>query len=277
MQKEDFLKKLEVELKISKNSNYTIRNYLDCNSKLFLFAKKTPSEMNEDDVKTYIAENLSNKASNSIMLFLSAIRYAYSNILKNDITLGIKRPKREKKLPTVLTKDEIKKILDSFETRKSKLIISLMYACGMRVSEVLNLKINDLNFDEKSGNIRQAKGKKDRVFNIPNFLFSDLKKQVKKQMEKNQEFLFSGPKGQLSARNIQKIVALASRKAGIQKDVHPHTLRHSFATHLLENNVDIRKIQELLGHSDLSTTQIYTHISREELKKIKSPLDELMG
>ncbi len=277
MEKEDFLKKIEIELKISKNSEYTVRNYISENLRLLNFAKKQPNEITEDDVKMYIAENLSDRASMSIILFLSAIRYAYSNILKKDITLGIKRPKREKRLPTVLTKDEVKKMLDSVDTKKSKLMISLIYACGMRVSEIINLKVQDLNFEERIGNILQAKGKKDRVFNLPNFLFNNLRKQVKRQKERNQEFLFSGPKGKLSPRNIQKIVSNVAKKAGIKKDVHCHTLRHSFATHLLENNVDIRKIQELLGHSDLSTTQIYTHVSREELKKIKSPLDELMG
>lgn len=277
MQKEEFLKKLEVELKISKNSDYTIRNYLNSNRRLFDFSKKGPGEITEDDVKMYVAENLSNSASTSIILFLSAIKYAYSNILKRDITLGIRRPKREKRLPTVLTKDEIKKMLSNIETRKSKLMVSLLYACGMRVSEILNLKIDDLNFDERAGNIRQGKGKKDRIFNIPSFLFNDLKKQAKRQKESGQEFLFTGPKGPLTPRNIQKIVSKIAKKAGIKKAVHCHTLRHSFATHLLENNVDIRKIQELLGHSDLSTTQIYTHISREELKKIKSPLDTLMA
>jgi integrase/recombinase XerD len=276
MERGEFLKKLEVELKISKNSEYTLRNYLSENIKLLNFTKKQPSQITEDDVKMYIAENLSKSASMSIILFLSAIRYAYSNLLKHDITLGIKRPKREKKLPTVLTKDEVKKMLESVDTRKSKLMISLLYACGMRVSEITNLKNNDLNFEEKIGNILQAKGKKDRVFNIPQFLFNNLKKQVKRQAEKNQEYLFSGPNGKLSSRNIQKIVSNVAKKAGIKKNVHPHTLRHSFATHLLENNIDIRKIQELLGHSDLSTTQIYTHVSREELKKIRSPLDVLM-
>ena len=276
MEKGEFLKKLEIELKISKNSNYTLRNYLSNASKLIEFAKKNPDEISQDDVKFFLSENLSSKSASSIIVFLSAVKYSYSNILGKDITAGIKRPKKEKKLPTVLTKDEIKKLIESMNSKKSKLMVSLMYACGMRVSELVNLKNPDFNFDEKTGFIRQAKGKKDRIFNIPKFLAEDLKEQVKNQEGRKQDFVFTGPKGKLTPRNLQKIVSKAAAKAGIKKDVHPHTLRHSFATHLLENSVDIRKIQELLGHADLSTTQIYTHISQQELKKIKSPLDSLM-
>jgi integrase/recombinase XerD len=196
--------------------------------------------------------------------------------LKKDITLSIKRPKREKHLPSVLTKEEVIKLIDSLYNKKSKLMISLVYACGMRVSELVNLKVDDLDFNEKIGHIIQGKGKKDRIFNIPLFLIEKLQEQANKQKKLNKEFLFSGSKGKLSTRNLQKIVQKARLKSGITKEIHPHTLRHSFATHLLENNVDIRKIQELLGHADLSTTQIYTHISTEELKKIKSPLDNMM-
>ena len=151
-----------------------------------------------------------------------------------------------------------------------------MYACGFRVSELLNLKIDDLDFNEKIGYVRQSKGKKDRVFNIPIFLSKKLEKYIKNQRNLKKEYLFEGPKGRLSSRNLQKIISSSSKRIGLKKQVHCHTLRHSFATHLLENNVDIRKIQELLGHADLSTTQIYTHISTEELKKIKSPFDDLM-
>ena len=276
MKKEEFLKKLEVELKIAKNSPHTLRNYLKINESLLDFSNKDPSQINEDDIKLYLSEKLSDKASSSTILFLSALRYSYSNILGIDPTIKLKRPKKEKRLPTVLTKDEVKRLFNALDSKKSKLMISLMYACGLRVSELTNLKVIDLSFDEKIGHVRQAKGKKDRNFNIPIFLNKDLIKYADKQKENNQEYLFSGPKGKLSSRNIQKIVSKASKKAQIQKDVHPHTLRHSIATHLLENNVDIRKIQELLGHSDLSTTQIYTHISTEELKKIKSPIDSLM-
>ena len=275
MEKEEFLEKIKVELKISKNSDYTIRNYLRANQGFLDFFNKNPEEVNIDDVKAFMAEKLTDKASSSIIVFLSALRFAFSSILGKDITAGIKRPKREKRIPAVLTKDELKKLLNAIPTRKSKLMISLTYACGFRVSELINLKIKDLNFEEMIGHVRQAKGKKDRVFNIPKFLLKNLKKQAKKQQELEEEYLFTGPKGKLTDRNIQKIVRKTAKKAGINKEVHPHTLRHSFASHLLENGTDIRMIQELLGHADLSTTQIYTHISTEELKKIPSPIDSL--
>ncbi len=276
MNSEDFLKKLEIELKISKNSEYTLRNYLDCNRKFLDYIKKEPQEINEDDLKSYLVEKLGEASSSSIIVFLSAIRYSFTNILHKDITLSIKRPKKEKRIPSVLTKEEVKTLINSIDTKKSKTMVSFMYACGFRVSELVNLKVKDLNFEEKIGSVRQGKGKKDRVFNLPEFLLEDLKTQVEKQKEEKKEYLFTGPKGRLSERNLQKIISKAGKRAGINKDVHCHTLRHSFATHLLENGTDIRKIQELLGHSDLSTTQIYTHISREELKKIKSPIDEVM-
>jgi integrase/recombinase XerD len=275
MNRQEFLKKLEIELKISKNSIYTIKNYLKANERLFEFTRKEPEQITNDDVKMFMAENLSDRASSSIILFLSAIKYAFLSILQKDVTSSIKRPKKEKRIPTVLTKDEIKKLLNILDTKKSKLMISLMYACGFRVSELTNLKVEDLNFEEKIGHIRQAKGRKDRIFNIPSFLHEELKSQAKDQEKEGEGHLFPGRKGKMSTRNLQKMVSAAAKKAEIKKDVHCHTLRHSFATHLLENNIDIRKIQELLGHADLSTTQIYTHISTEELKKIPSPIDSL--
>ncbi len=228
----------------------------------------------EDDIKKYLSR-ISERASSSIILFLAAIRYSFSNILKKDPTIGIKRPKREKKLPSVLTKQEVKKLLNIIENKKTKLMIAMLYACGFRVSELINLKIEDLDFEEKTGYVRQGKGKKDRIFNISSFLFKPLKKQIEQQEQNNHEFLFTGPKGKLTDRNIQKLLKKAAEKAGIKKNIHPHTLRHSFATHLLENGTDIRYIQVLLGHSDLNTTQQYAHVSSDSIKKIKSPIDEL--
>mgnify|MGYP001565714981 CR=1 FL=1 len=275
MKKEEFLDKLKIELKISKNSRYTLRNYLMANSELLNFVAKEPEHIAEDDVKAFMAEKISDRSSSSIVIFLSAVKYAFLTILKRDVTQGIKRPKRERKIPAVLTKEEVKRLFEATRTQKSRLMLEIIYACGFRVSELINLKIYDLDFKERIGHVRQAKGKKDRIFNIPHFLEKKLEKQVESQKIQNQEYLFTGPKGKLSDRNLQKIVRIAAKKAEIGKKVSPHTLRHSFATHLLENGTDIRMIQELLGHADLSTTQIYTHISAEELKKIHSPIDSL--
>ncbi len=196
MNSQEFLEKIKIELKISKNSDYTIRNYIDANSKLLSFSNKRPEEITEDDVKSYIVKNLSNRASTSIVVFLSAIKFAYLTILKKDLTSGIKRPKRERKNPVVLSKKEVKLLIEVLNTKKSKLMISFMYACGMRVSELINLKINDLDFNEKIGHIKQAKGRKDRIFNIPEFLFLDLKKQVEKQKEINGEWKDGKENGQ---------------------------------------------------------------------------------
>jgi integrase/recombinase XerD len=273
MERDEFLKKLEIELKISKNSAYTIRNYLAANSELLDFVKKAPAQVTKNDVKTFMAERLASRAPASVILFLAAVRYACSNILGTDPTTGIKRPKKEKRIPAVLSRDEVRKLIDSVRNQKSKLMVSFLYACGFRVSELVNLKVSDLDFNEKIGWIRQAKGKKDRAFNIPAALFAQLQTQAERQNIARKEHLFTGPKGKLSQRNIQKVVEAAAERSQIGKDVHPHTLRHSFATHLLEAGVDLRKIQLLLGHSSISTTEQYTHVSNQELKKIKSPLD----
>ena len=272
---QEFLKKIQVELKISKNSEYTQRSYTDFNKKFLEFIKKEPEQVTEDDIKSYIAEKLSEKSSTTIILFLSALKYAYLSILKKDLTASIKRPKREKALPVVLSKQEVKILFENLETKKSKLMVSLIYACGLRVSELVGLKVNDFDFEEKVGQIRQAKGKKDRIFNIPETLAKKLQKQVEMQRTEGQEYVFSGRKGKMSSRNLQKIVVKAAKKAGINKDVHVHTLRHSFATHLLENGIDIRVIQEILGHANISTTEIYSHVSSEMIRNVKSPLDGL--
>jgi len=272
MKKEEFLQKLKTEIKISKGSDLTVKNYCFFNSKFLDFCNKEPEQIDEQDIKNFLAEKFSDKATSSTILVLAAIRFAYKKILGKDPTTRIERPKKERVIPTVLTKEEVLKVINASNTKKSRLILSLMYAIGMRVSELTNLKKEDLHFEEQLGYIRKAKGKKDRMFRIPESLTEDLKEAIKRQGE----YVFSGFKGKLSNRNIQSIIKRAAKKAGIQKNVHCHTLRHSFATHLLESGVDIRKIQVLLGHENLATTEIYTHVSSEEVKKIESPLDSLM-
>jgi len=272
MNKEEFLKNLETEIKISKLSNYTLRNYMDYNKQFLDFLDKPPENIESRDIKYFIAEKMTEKASSSVILFLAAIKFAYFNVLKKDPTLEIKRPKKENKIPIVLTKEEILRLFESTETLKSKLMLQLLYSSGLRVSELVNLKKEDINFSENIGWVRAGKGKKDRMF-----VFSKkLSKKLQRFIDKHQDFDFLFSKGRhLTTRNIQKIVQKAAKKAGINKQVHPHSLRHSYATHLLEAGVDIRKIQILLGHASLNTTELYTHISSTQLKEITNPLDRL--
>ena len=272
MNQEEFLKNLETEIKISKLSPYTLRNYILFNKQLFEHSNKQPALIEQQDIKNFLADKMNNRASSSTIVFLASIKFAYSSLLQKDPTSGIKRPKSEKKIPAVLTKDEVIKLIESSSTAKSKLILQLLYSSGLRVSELVNLKKQDLDFNENIGWVRSGKGKKDRMLILAKKLSNKLKKYSEKHADWN--YIFS-EKNPLTTRNIQKIVQKAAFKAGINKHVHCHTLRHSYATHLLENGADIRKIQILLGHSSLNTTERYTHVSSTELKKISSPFDSL--
>ena len=269
MEKEDFLKKLETELKISKNSDHTIRNYLGANSKLLEFAEKKPEDITPDDVKLFMANCYSDRSSSSTIVFLAAIKYAYSSIFQRDPTSNIKRPKKEERIPTVLTKEETKNLLEAIDNKKSKLMISLIYACGFRVSELLNLKIKDINLAEKTGYVRQGKGRKDRRFNIPDSLLKTLEKQANFQQEQGHEYLFTGYKGQLSARNIQKIVNKSAVKAQIKKSVHPHTLRHC-----VSGDTEILTINGWKRHDEIEKgDKVFTYNVNENKIEVNPILD----
>jgi len=205
-----------------------------------------------------------------VALVKSALIFYYNNILNKKI--NIKTPKIPKKVPTVLTKDETKRLISSAKNPKHRLLIEILYSSGLRLSEITNLKINDLELEEGIGWVRGGKGSKDRMFILSKKVTSHLKSYLAKH---KREYLFAGREGKYSPRTIQKIVKEVASRAEINKNVHPHVLRHSFATHLLEAGTDIRYIQALLGHANLSTTQIYTSVSTKKLKKIQSPLDSM--
>lgn len=266
----ELVEKLKVELKLRGFSPMTIRNYSFFVKKFIEFSSKPIEELTQDDAKFYLSHLFEKKSKNTIMLAAASLKFFYLEILHKDFAT-VKVPKKENKLPEVLTKDEVKRLLNLTETKKSHLILSLIYSSGLRVSEIVNLRPQDLNFEENSGWVRKGKGSKDRFFILSESLSSELKEYLKKR---DNRYLFS-KEAPLTTRNIQKIVKKAREKSGINKKITPHTLRHSFATHLLENGTDIRLIQSLLGHSSLNTTQIYTHVSSEQLKKIQNPLDML--
>jgi len=200
-----------------------------------------------------------------------ALEYFFKNVLNE--SLSIPKPKRNKKIPEILTKEEIRKMLEVTSNIKHKLILKVLYGCGLRVGEIINLQKKDINFEEGLVHVKLAKGKKDRFVKIPEKLEEELENYCKIN---NDEIIFpSNRGGKLTKKTIGKIVENAAAKAGIKKEVYPHLLRHSFATHLLESGVDLRIIQKLLGHSDIKTTQIYTQISQASIKNIKMPLDSL--
>jgi integrase/recombinase XerD len=232
------------------NSNFNAREYL-----LNLINKK------------YSDETI-RSACFAIKFYLKCI--GKNSIELNSILNSLPNVKREKKLPVILSKKEIEQMILSTKNLNHRLIIQIGYAAGLRVSEIINLKWNDLDFQRNIIHIKNAKGKKDRIV-----MFSPkVKKNLKILDQKKEGFVFKTNRGtKYTARTIQEIIKKAAIKIGIKKSVSPHTLRHSFATHLLENGTDIRYIKELLGHSNISTTLIYTKVSNKNLCKIKSPLD----
>lgn len=267
--------KLKTELKLRGFTDKTISTYVFQNQKFLDFTGKKPENIVEDDVKNYIASLMSKEHKPaSVNLALSSLKFFYSEIMKKDLFKDIKPPKAEKKIPTVLTKEEVKNLINAAINPKHKLLIELMYSSGLRVSEAVSIKIDDLELDEKMGTIRSGKGKKDRHIILSENLVEHIKDYLSKRSDENPH-LFNVKDRHIGTRQAQKIITGTASRAGIKKRVFCHALRSSFATHLLDSGVDIRVIQELLGHSNLSTTERYTKVSREKLKQVKSPLDDI--
>jgi len=264
------LLKLKRELEIRNFSRKTVKSYIFHVEKFLKYARGRG--LNEETAKDYLQELLIRKNPSSVSLSLSTIRFFFQNVL--GIKIYVENPKRNKPIPEVLSIDEIKRLIDSVDNVKHKLIIRLMYGCGLRVGEVVSLQKQDFLFNEGLIHIKMAKGRKDRIVKIPQSLHQELL--IFSELNPNDKIFFvSGRGGKLTTKTIQAIVKNATERADIEKNVHPHTLRHSFATHLLENGTDIRIIQKLLGHSDIKTTQIYLRVSNQSIKNIKSPLDNL--
>lgn len=214
-------------------------------------------------------KNISAKTRNQ---YLNAIKFYYYNI--NNVTdkIDVKSAKRTKNLPVILNRSEIKALIEATNNKKHKLLLSIAYGAGLRVSEVVNLRVKDVNLDNLTLHIKNAKGDKDRITIIPNSIKDELNKIVNSK-EAN-EYVFSSERGgKLTTRTAQKVFSNALKKTGIKKEASFHTLRHSFATHLLENGTDIRYVQELLGHANIRTTQRYTQVTNPQLRNIKSPLN----
>jgi integrase/recombinase XerD len=279
---EESLKKIE-EFKLWLNSkrysNSTIGTYTDA-LKTFLryYAHKPIAEITNDDLikfnNHYIMANhfsasYQNQVVNAVKLFFGKIE---NKKLNPEL---VHRPKCTKLLPNVLSKEEIKLILNAHGNIKHKAMLSLIYSCGLRRSELLNLTLNDIDSKRGLVIIRQAKGRKDRIAPLSEKILNLLRDYF--IAYKPAKWLFEGQdkSRQYDEASLQKVLKQSLEKAKISKPVTLHWLRHSYATHLLENGTDLRYIQEILGHSSSRTTEIYTHVSNKSLQKIVSPFDTL--
>lgn len=266
-------------LQSKRYSPNTIKVYSDSLATFFrYFSAKEIADISNDDLiafnNNYILKNnfsasFQNQVVNAVKLYYTAIQHK-----KIDVEL-IHRPRREKLLPNVLSMQEIKIILDSCSNQKHKMMLSLIYGCGLRRSELLNLLPQAIQSDRNLMIIRQGKGKKDRVVPISNRMIELLRSYFKKY--RPEKWLFEGQisGSPYSAASLQKVLKIAVQKSKITKPITLHWLRHSYATHLLEGGTDLRYIQELLGHTSSRTTEIYTHVSEKNLQKIVSPFDRL--
>lgn len=208
-------------------------------------------------------------------VMISALKYLYEEVLERpQAVINLRRPKKRRRLPLALSENEVERLLATIDNLKHWCLIMTIYSGGLRLSEALNLKLIDINSAENYIFIRSGKGDKDRTTLLSQRLLLALRKYYK--MYKPHIWLFEGKPGhQYSSRSVQNIMKRAIEKAGIKKDATVHSLRHSFATHLLKHGTNIRHIQKLMGHESLRTTQVYLHVSPQELQKVCSPLDQL--
>ena len=271
------LEGLKKELIVRKYSQRTIKLYIYHNREFLKFSKKNPHEMSNTDVRDYLYYLANDKgvSTSTLNTAINALKFYYGVVLKRNFVYEIKRPKKDKKLPVVLTQEEVFQILSAVKNIKHRAILMLIYSAGLRVSEVVKLKPEDIDAERKMIHVKGAKGRKDRYTILSDVALDTLNEYIRRY--KPQRWLFPGvnPARHLTTRSVQTIFEQACEKAKITKDVSVHSLRHSFATHLLEGGVDLRYTQELLGHKSSKTTEIYTHVSNRDLSQIKSPLDRL--
>ncbi len=260
-------------------SSSTLRTYCSSFSRFLQhFEYKNPEEITNKEIKRYLASLMERGLSaNTGHSLVNAILFYYRQVLAHkDFEIRILRPKKEKKLPSVLTMEECLSIFKAVDNPKHKLLLLIGYGAGLRVSEIVQLKWTDILFSEYKIHIKNAKGKKDRMVMLPFSIVQSL--EIYRQLYNGKHYVFEGQfAGEpYSTTSVQQVMRDALKKSGLVKKASVHTLRHSFATHLLENGTDIRYIQQFLGHSNIKTTTIYTHLTKTAVDKIQSPLDRLV-
>jgi integrase/recombinase XerD len=267
-----------MDLELKNFSPKTVSCYLACMVQFARHYGRSPEEMGEEEIRNYLYFLMKQKkvSQSAINQSYSAMKFFYETALEREWN-GIKIPrlKQRKKLPEVLSKDEVHCLLESLDNLKHRAILSTIYCGGLRVSEATRLKISDIDSKRMMIRVQAGKGNKDRYTLLGNRTLIDLRQYW--MAYKPVEWLFPGrdPVNPISIASVQKVFKQALNRAGIKKKATVHTLRHSFATHLLESGTDLYYIQRFLGHSAASTTSIYLHITGKDLGRIKSPIDLL--
>lgn len=268
------------QLKLMGYSRNTLRTYTS-EFRIFLreLKHRAVDALNYEQLRQYFIYLVDKKglSENQIHSRINAIKFYYEQLLGWDrFSMEVPRPKKHLQLPKVLSFEEVQKILSSAGNVKHLLILSLCYGTGIRLSEIVNIQLADIDLERHKVMIRRAKGKKDRYVNLPTSLLLLLGQYL--SIYKPQRFLFEGQYGgRYSVRSVQTVFKDARVKAGVIKKVGIHSLRHSFATHCHEQGTDLHMIQRLLGHNNIKTTLIYTHVSQRELDKVVSPLDRMLN
>lgn len=266
----------------------TLRNYSHHLAKLALHFNRIPTALDPDQVNDYLylVKQQHKTPSDSYFKFtVYALRFAYRMEGLKDKRIELPSIKRDKRLPVVLSREEVKRLLKAPRLLKHRVLIGLLYGCGLRCFEVRSLKLSDLDFDRNMLHVRQGKGKKDRYVPLSNILIRGLKAYI--QAEQPAVWLFNGREQEIngraggdfdsrySQRGVQWALKQAKKEAGITKEMTVHTLRHTYATHLLEEGLDIMSIKDLLGHECIDTTMIYLHVAQSGRVRPFSPLDRL--
>ncbi len=266
------LKRAEEEMVLRNYSRKTIKSYCGAIREYLSYHPEGERFCDVENLRGFLLKKQEKGyAPQTVNLFLMAVKFYYLQTLKLRVRIDLKFAKRSKKLPVVLSHEEIGRIIESITNHKHRTMISLAYGAGLRVSEVVRLRVADLQFDEGTIHIKQAKGKKDRLTLLPERLIVDLK--MFAVGKSGSEYVFNSERGgRLVERSIQNVFDRAIKATGVTKPATFHSLRHSFATHVLENGVDVRYVQSLLGHQNIRTTQLYTQVTSNKLKTIQSPL-----
>ncbi|WP_025720964.1 site-specific tyrosine recombinase/integron integrase [Paenibacillus polymyxa] len=259
-------------------SSKTIKAYVSQTERFFADLQEAEASINDAAVQKYaLALHEKGLSHAYVNQAISTLKFYFRHVLKQPKSAAYVRPKKESKLPDVLSLNEVMRLLKAVKNPKHRAILYLTYTSGLRVSEVVRLRPEDCDRERKVLKVRQGKGRKDRQTLLSEAAFAMVEQYI--GAEQPEDWLFPGQKEgrHLTERSAQKVFEKALAEAGIRKQVSIHSLRHSFATHLLENGIDIRYIQELLGHQSVRTTERYTHVSRRDIGRIQSPLDRMSG